>query len=170
MADQSRLLLDAMLGKLTTYLRMCGYDAAYALDRSVDSEGHCPPDSASEPHRDPRVEADDALLALARAEDRRLVTRDAELASRADDALLLETTAVTDQLRELAAAGFDLSLTEPSRCARCNAALERVSEDERTPEYAPAPAETAVWRCRSCEHHFWKGSHWDDVDETLESL
>ncbi|MFW6382904.1 MAG: Mut7-C RNAse domain-containing protein, partial [Haloferacaceae archaeon] len=25
-------MLDAMLGKLATYLRMCGYDAAYVLD------------------------------------------------------------------------------------------------------------------------------------------
>ena len=27
-----RVLLDAMLGKLATYLRMCGHDAAYAPD------------------------------------------------------------------------------------------------------------------------------------------
>jgi len=33
-----RLLLDTMLGKLATYLRMCGYDAAYALDEGVESD------------------------------------------------------------------------------------------------------------------------------------
>ena len=33
-----RLLLDAMLGKLATYLRMCGHDAAYALDRGVEAD------------------------------------------------------------------------------------------------------------------------------------
>jgi len=27
---RDHLLLDVMLGKLATYLRMCGYDAAYA--------------------------------------------------------------------------------------------------------------------------------------------
>jgi uncharacterized protein with PIN domain len=50
----ARLLVDATVG-LATYLRMCGHDAAYALDRGV--------------------EADDALLELARIEERRLVTR-----------------------------------------------------------------------------------------------
>jgi hypothetical protein len=44
------LLLDVMLGKLATYLRMCGYDAAYAVERGI--------------------EADDALLARADAEGR----------------------------------------------------------------------------------------------------
>jgi uncharacterized protein with PIN domain len=33
----TRLLLDAMLGNLATYLRMCGYDAADATDRGVEA-------------------------------------------------------------------------------------------------------------------------------------
>jgi uncharacterized protein with PIN domain len=143
-----RLLLDAMCGKLATYLRMCGHDAAYALDRGV--------------------EADDRLLALARAEDRRLVTRDRGLAARAEDAILVESKAVHDQLRELAAAGVDLTLPdEPARCGRCNAPLEQLPEDATTPEYAPESSVEAVWRCPDCGQHFWKGSHWADVRETL---
>ncbi|PSQ40099.1 hypothetical protein BRD13_00720 [Halobacteriales archaeon SW_5_70_135] len=55
-----RLLLDAMCGGLRAPLRMCGHDTAYALDRDV--------------------EADDRLLALAREEERTLITRDRELA------------------------------------------------------------------------------------------
>ena len=145
-----RLLLDAMLGKLATYLRMCGYDAAYALDRGV--------------------EPDDEILALARAEGRFVLTRDVLLARRAERSLLLTERDVTDQLRELADAGFDLSLTDPSRCSACNGELVRVGEGEETPEYAPSPAETAVWRCRSCGQRYWKGSHWEDVEERLAGL
>jgi uncharacterized protein with PIN domain len=142
-----RLLCDAMCGNVAVYLRMCGHDAAYALNRGV--------------------EADDRLLELARAEDRRLVTRDRQFAARADDAILLRSTDVRDQLRELADAGVDLTLTdEPERCGQCNAPVERV-EAEPTPEYAPDPGETGVWRCVECGQHFWKGSHWDDVRETL---
>ncbi|RBI64578.1 hypothetical protein DMJ13_08900 [halophilic archaeon] len=144
-----RLLLDAMLGKLSTYLRMCGYDAAYALDRSVED--------------------DDAVLALAREEGRTLLTRDAALATRAGDALLLESKEVTDQLRELRAAGWTLSLDDPSRCSACNGALERVESGE-TPEHAPDVDERRVWRCRNCGQHFWKGSHWESVEETLSEL
>ena len=49
-----------MCGKLATYLRMCGHDTAYALDRGVED--------------------DDALLAIAEAEGRTPVTRDREVA------------------------------------------------------------------------------------------
>ena len=144
-----RLLLDAMCGGVRAHLRMCGHDAAYALDRDV--------------------EADDALLRIAREEDRTLVTRDAALAARVDDAVRLDSTDGTDQLRELAAAGVDLTLSdEPTRCGACNGPVER--SDGPTPEYAPAPDEVAVWRCRDCGRCFWKGSHWDRVAETLSGV
>lgn len=167
MAERPRLLLDVMLGKLATYLRMCGYDAAYALDRDAEGSESSDSSSAKEPPFDPR--ADDDLLALARAEDRLVLTRDTRLAERADESLLLESLDVVGQLRELDAAGFDLALSEPSRCARCNGTLESVFEGP-TPEYAPEPTERPVWRCRSCGRYYWKGSHWDDVEETLSSL
>jgi len=151
MSDRDPLLLDAMLGKLATYLRMCGYDAAYALDRDA--------------------EADEELLALAATEGRRLVTRDEGLARNVDGAVLLTEREVTDQLRELAAAGFALELSdEPVRCGTCNAPVERVDRTEPTPEYAPDPGEENVWRCRDCGQHFWKGSHWADMAETLAEL
>ena len=151
MTDGDPLVLDAMLGKLATYLRMCGYDAAYALDRDA--------------------EADADLLALAETEGRRLVTRDAELAGKRADAVLLTEREVDDQLRELVAAGFELELSEePVRCGTCNAPVEPVDRTEPTPEYAPDPAETAVWRCRDCGQHFWKGSHWADVADQIREL
>jgi uncharacterized protein with PIN domain len=142
------LLIDAMLGKLATYLRMCGYDTAYALDRGL--------------------EADERLLELAREEDRLLVTRDSALASRADG-LRISSLDVTDQLRELATAGFALDLSEPARCAECNGELVAVNETEGTPEYAPEPTEMPVWRCPDCGQYFWKGSHWASVRKTLEA-
>jgi uncharacterized protein with PIN domain len=145
------LLLDVMLGKLATYLRMCGYDASYAGERGV--------------------EADDRLLAVASTEGRRLVTRDVALAGRTEDAVLVKSRDPTEQLRELATAGFALELApEPRRCSGCNGPLEPVDWMEPTPEYAPDPGETDTWRCRDCGQHFWKGSHWDDVAATLDSL
>jgi len=146
-----RLLLDAMCGGVRAHLRMCGHDAAYALDRGV--------------------EADDELLDIARAEGRRIVTRDRELAARADEAVLLTERETEGQLRELAAAGVPLELAaEPARCGRCNGPVDVVAAGETTPEYAPDPTETDVWRCRDCGRCFWKGSHWDDVRETLAGL
>jgi len=152
--DRPRLLLDDMLGTLSRYLRMCGYDAAYPL---AEGDGDRTPD--------------DELLALARAEGRRVLTRDRQLAARAADALLLTARDVEAQLAELDAAGFELRLPdEPVRCGTCNARLDAVAPDEPTPEYAPDPATTPVWRCPACGQHFWKGSHWADVRETLSEI
>lgn len=147
-----------MLGKLATYLRMCGYDAAYALDRGI--------------------ERDEALLAVARDENRILLTRDRSLADRAaaesngetlPGSVLLFEREVTDQLRELLDVGFDLSLADrPTRCGRCNGQFERPTSDASRPEYVPE--QDPVWRCRDCEQWFWKGSHWDDVAARLEDV
>ena len=139
-----RLLLDVMLGKLTTYLRMCGYDAVYAGDEGL--------------------EADDEIGARARSGGRTLVTRDRELAAGTDDALLLDSKEIEDQLAECAAAGLELGLPEePDRCSVCNG---RVVVAEARPEHAPDEVAT-VWRCPDCGHYFWKGSHWERVRETL---
>ncbi|WP_276254341.1 Mut7-C RNAse domain-containing protein [Halomontanus rarus] len=154
-------LVDVMCGGLVSYLRMCGYDTAYAGDRNL--------------------EVDDDLLAVARSERRTILTRDVALAARAEDAdtggnagadvdaILLESLAVEDQLVELEEAGVRLELAdEPTRCGRCNGRLERVTETpDSTPEYAPDPGEERVWWCRDCGQWFWTGSHWDRVRETL---
>ena len=151
-----RLLLDAMLGKLATYLRMCGYDAAYVLD-GVD-------DPAGGP-------TDDEILATARRSERTVTTRDRELAARADDALCIQSRDVPDQLGELRAAGYELSLEAiPTRCGVCNGPVRPVGDGESLPAYAPDPAGTDCFRCRDCEQVFWKGSHWEDVRATLQSV
>ena len=141
-------LLDAMCGKLAVYLRMCGHDAAYALDRGVED--------------------DDRLRDLDRGEGRTLITRDVDLAERTDRSILLRSRDVRDQLHELTVAGVDLTLAaEPTRCGNCNGTLEAIEEDETTPEYAPDPSEQSVWRCAECGQCFWRGSHWERVAKVL---
>ncbi|ELZ03744.1 Mut7-C RNAse domain-containing protein [Natrialba aegyptia] len=164
-----QFLLDTMCGGLVSYLRMCNYDTVYAGDRNL--------------------EADDDVIAAARADDRTIVTRDSELANRAADAILLTAHEVDEQLAQLHEAGVELELPpEPAVCGRCNGRLERVDPSESTPEYAPEPGAfesetpaagrddgssrsstgpTPVWRCQSCGQYFWRGSHWERVGETL---
>lgn len=170
-AAPPRVLLDVMCGKLATYLRMCGYDAAYALDRDV--------------------EADDRVLSIAASEDRLLITRDRELAARAADSLLLTEREVIDQLREVAAAGYPVALAaEPDRCGACNGPVERigaagvaVDPDDR-PEYVPDDVGVPpggdsgtsdadlrpAWRCRDCGRWFWKGGHWESVAARIDGI
>jgi len=148
---EQKLLLDAMVGKLAPYLRMCGYDAVYCLDEDI--------------------EADDLILDYAQEDGRTIVTRDRSLAARSDEAVLLESKDVRDQLREFDTAGFELELSEtPERCGRCNGPVRGIDSDEETPEYAPDPTAINLWRCEECGQYFWKGSHWDDVAETLDEI
>ncbi len=143
-----RLLCDLMLGKLAVYLRLCGFDAAYAGDRGVED--------------------DDRLRRLAREEGRILLSRDAELVARTADAIRLTELDVAGQLAELRAAGVELTVADrPSRCGRCNAPVEPVPDGASRPDYAPAPGEFDCWRCTACGQHFWKGSHWDRMRELL---
>jgi len=145
-----RFLCDAMLGTLATYLRMCGYDTAYALDCGL--------------------EADDALLEWARSEDRTLVTRSQRLADRAEDAIHVAAHEPLEQVRELREAGLEVSLpAEPTRCSRCNGRLVG-AVDEPRPDYAPPPTERPAWRCVDCGQFYWRGSHWEDVGERLDSV
>ena len=148
MARSPRVLVDAMCGTLATYLRMCGYNALYALDRGV--------------------EADDELAALADETDRTLVTRDRALAARVDDSVRLTERDVLDQLRELDAAGYPVELAdEPTRCGACNGPVERVEPDAPRPSYVPSDGPTRYWQCHDCGQWFWKGSHWAAVAERL---
>ena len=150
-----RLLLDSMLGKLATYLRMCGYDTAYVLD-------------GLDPAEDP---GDDAIAERARASGRTIFTRDRDLAAQADAALLLRSREIEEQLSELDAAGYDLTLDdEPARCGSCNGPVDAVNAGASVPGYAPDPAATECWRCSECGQVFWKGSHWEDVQSTLDSV
>ncbi|MDS0297972.1 Mut7-C RNAse domain-containing protein [Halogeometricum sp. S1BR25-6] len=151
-SNADSLLLDSMLGKLATYLRMCGYDAAYVLDDGPDP-------------------GDDAVLERAREEGRTLVTRDERLAARADESVLLSSKAVTDQLAEFAAAGYSPRLGDrPTRCGSCNGPVAPVDAGESVPEYAPDPDERPLWRCRDCGQVFWRGSHWADVAARLDAV
>lgn len=148
--ETDRLLCDVMLGKLAVYLRLCGFDTVYAGDREI--------------------EADDRIAAMANREDRRLCTRDTELADRVSGAILLTEREVDAQLTELREAGVELTVADPPRyCGRCNGDLLSVTPDADTPGYAPDPSETDCWRCQACGQVFWKGSHFERMRATVES-
>ncbi|MFB6197170.1 MAG: Mut7-C RNAse domain-containing protein, partial [Halobacteriaceae archaeon] len=123
-------------------------DAAFALDRGV--------------------ERDEEIRDLSLKENRILVTRDRDLATRTQDAILLTSKSIEGQLEELESLGFDVSLEPRSpRCSACNDVLKRVSEAEDTPDDAPDPDSQVVWLCETCESFYWKGSHWESVQDRL---
>jgi uncharacterized protein with PIN domain len=142
------LLADAMLGRLAHWLRLAGYDTIYARDWS-----------------------DHQIVARARAEGRLVLTRDRGLARRRGiDCLLLDSQDLEGQLEEVRQAlGPPPADLEP-RCPTCNGMLREIAKDEvreRVPPYVYRTYERFRY-CVHCDQLYWPGSHWKDVQSTLE--
>ncbi|HKY31004.1 MAG TPA: Mut7-C RNAse domain-containing protein [Candidatus Polarisedimenticolia bacterium] len=141
-----RFLADAMLGRLATWLRLLGLDAAYA----------------------PRLE-DLELIRRARAEGRILLTRDRALAGRRAARggrlrlLLVSADRVEEQIREVAAAAGIRAegLTPLSRCSVCNEPTRPAGPEEvagLVPPYVLA-TQARFSRCPACNRVFWRATH-----------
>lgn len=146
-----RFLLDTHLGKLATYLRMLGIDAAYSNDAD-----------------------DDALAQIAAAEERVLLTRDRGLLKRK---LLVYGYCVrnSEPRSQLIAVLHRYHLHHSvrlwSRCLRCNGLLEPVEKALIDEQLEP---KTRLYydqfeRCSSCGQVYWQGSHHEQMQKFVES-
>lgn len=151
MGDENlRLLADGMLGRLTRWLRLLGYDTAY--------DNH----------------ADDTELARrARAEGRILLTRDRELARRRGlRTLLIQSEVLEEQVQEVQNALGLPPHPALSRCAVCNTVLEPVTPAEiadLVPPYV-LRTQTEFHRCPGCGRTYWPGTHLDTMYAQLGHL
>jgi len=139
LAPPPGLLTDGMLGRLTRWLRVLGYDTVYAPD------------------------VDDAeLLRRARAEDRVLLTADRALAARRGArTLLVEVEDLAGQLRQVRAALGPPPGDEFSRCVACNGELVKVDKSmlaDRVPPHVFA-TQQEFYRCPDCGRIYWPGTH-----------
>jgi uncharacterized protein with PIN domain len=149
----TRFLVDRMLGTLTRYLRFMGYDTLSACDiGSGDSR------------------EDTQLLALAEAEDRILLTHDAELARRGGRrAVYVREKDVDAQLAHLIREGFIARQLPMSRCSLCNTPLREATPDEvADAAYTPVQKEGFVffW-CQHCRRLYWNGSHQKRLEQRI---
>lgn len=145
-----RFLCDEMLLRLARLLRAAGYDTRLA-----------------------QGERDAELLALARAENRVLVTRDKRLAADAHPrAVLVEGRGAHAEAESLAAAlPIDWRLAPFSRCLVDNAPLrdaEPADLSRMPPEAHGLPGPFRA--CPACGRVYWPGSHVRRLDERLGQL
>jgi uncharacterized protein with PIN domain len=143
-------IADAQLARLARLLRFAGYDTLYR-----------------------NAWEDAALVGLARAEQRSVLSRDRALLMHRDVASgsYVREDDPRLQLRELAARlRLDLTAERPVRCIACNAALRPVAKAEVAERLPPRTREhfEAFWSCRGCERIYWRGSHWKRMRDTIE--
>jgi uncharacterized protein with PIN domain len=140
-------LADAMLGRLAKWLRLLGYDTAYAGE-----------------------ESDQRIAARARAESRVLLTRDREMARRRGiRCLLVHSQDLDEQLEQVLSAFGQPPGELAPRCPRCNASLIEISPQAaraRVPAYV-FQEHRCFHRCPACDRVYWPGSHWARIEETL---
>lgn len=147
-----QFISDAMLGRLTRWLRILGHAVFY--DQAL---------------------SDDQILSLAQAKNWILLTRDHELHQRAQHqstlCLYLKGHTISDKLVEIArqfSLSFHLDATV-SRCALCGACLTQVDKTAIQTEIPPGTLSrfTVFWQCESCSKVYWQGSHWNRISQTL---
>lgn len=148
-----------MLGSLARKLRIFGFDTLYF------AEGD-----------------DDLLEALARRENRVILTSDKALfmqsSRRGVAAFLVEGT--TDKARLISvriqaapAVSFRIGGRQASRCAVCNGELEVIGRQDLGSATIPARVlsrHRLFYRCTSCSRFFWHGRHWERLRRLSYSL
>ncbi|MEM3833638.1 MAG: Mut7-C RNAse domain-containing protein [Thermoprotei archaeon] len=150
-----KFLTDGMLGKLTRFLRILGFDTIYF-----------------------RGTNDNELLTISQKDNRILITRDRELHQRAIKmnikSILITETSLKNQLLQIVSKlniSLDLDTAE-TRCPLCNTKLEHISKYEiknKIPEKIFASHEE-FWICKKCNKIYWMGSHWKSINKTILSV
>ncbi|WP_287261669.1 Mut7-C RNAse domain-containing protein [Methanothrix sp.] len=127
--------MDHMLMRLGRWLRLAGHDV-----------------------ENPRSMSDVDLIAQA-GDRRTLLTRDRSLAELCERegvrCILIRSSDIDEQLREVRGRGIDLSLN-PERCTICNGGLLDMGNGR--------------WMCSECGKIYWRGSHWRGIEARLRSL
>ena len=147
-----KFIADGHLGKLVRDLRLLGVDVVY--DRDAD---------------------DPQLVAVARDQDRALLTRDRRLLmhSAVRHGYYLRSQNPLEQTIEVLRR-FDLApvLTPFSRCLRCNALLEPAEKEKIISQLEPL---TKIYydqfrRCPGCGQVYWSGSHFDKLRKRIQAI
>jgi len=161
-----RFVTDRMLGKLSTWLRILGYDTVYAADIPIKKGDK---------------DEDNAIATFAAREARILLTRDKNLAASARKrgvrCLQIKTAEVMEQLKELLRHNLAINLEPvPVRCSECNARIRKVEAGEedmlKEKSYVPPSmiGKRDFWVCERCGRIYWEGSHWRNMREQLRRL
>jgi hypothetical protein len=152
--EEVKFIADAMLGKLSKWLRILGVDTLYYRKQGIDT-----------------------LLFLAIKENRHILTRKTSLNDRDDlkDRLFfIKDNNSMNQLKEVIE-HYNLQINPDNiftRCLICNQKLKGISPElaqGMVPDYV-AGTEKSFSICPQCKRIFWKGTHFENIQQKIKKL
>jgi uncharacterized protein with PIN domain len=149
-APERKFLCDEMLGALARWLRIIGYDAAYA-----------------------KGGGDAEILAMAVCDGRVLLTRDEQLAERSGGrAVLIRSCDLDEQLAQLRDELGVRYHSDSPRCPLCGNILAIETREEASGHVPENSLRSCggFFRCLGCGHRYWEGSHWKGIMDRLGRL
>ncbi|NQT31897.1 MAG: Mut7-C RNAse domain-containing protein [Deltaproteobacteria bacterium] len=156
MADTPNFIVDCNVGKLARWLRLMGYDARF-FDGNDDSE----------------------LVAIAKAEERVILSRDTRIMKRRlitsgrIKAVLIDSDRPERQIHQVVdTLGLDSRFRPFTICLECNQPLVERGKDEVAELVPPYVFKTQNYfmQCPNCQRLYWRGTHWQSMTKKLESL
>jgi uncharacterized protein with PIN domain len=150
--DGIAFLLDNHLGKLATYLRILGFDAAYQNDLP-----------------------DQTLAEIAAKSGKILLTRDRGLLMRkvVSEGYYVRSLDPKEQLLEILTRYQLFDDIRPfKRCLKCNSELEPVEKEAVIDRLEPLTRRYYhdFHVCPECGQLYWKGSHYEHMQEFINSI
>ena len=147
-----KFILTKELGRLSKWLRILGFDTVYYNQDNLSS-----------------------LIIQALRDERIILTRNQRLPqARGLKIVLIKNEKIKKQVAEILQT-LKIVL-EPemmfSRCILCNTELVYITKDEvkdKVPEYVFNTQEDFL-TCPQCNRIYWQGTHWGNVQETLEEI
>ncbi len=152
MSTAEKLMCDEMLGSLSRWLRLAGYDVLYIRDMD-----------------------DNEVIRYAVDEGRSVITRDRDLSRRLGGrAIPITGLTLDDQLKEFSSV-IDVSgsMGRSARCTICNGVLKAIGRDDlnkKDEEMIPPrvlEVQDIYYKCEICGHFYWRGTHISGIEEKL---
>lgn len=153
--SRPHFLADVMLKKAGRWLRILGFDCEF-----------------------PENEDDDALMVQAANRGLILLTKDEELVARARkggvSVFHVKKVHNSRQVAEIMNA-FKLKMPAkiaPRKCAACNGELGRARKKDVAGKVHKNVLKhyRSFWVCEKCGHVFWKGSHWERIEDEAKNI
>lgn len=146
-----------MLGRLSKWLRLLGYDTLY-LNPAPDTK----------------------LIKIAKEQKRVLLTRDTLLMKRRPikngiiEAILVRDDSWEKQLAQLVSeAGLNpMEFLDYPLCRECNSLIQKIPKEEvkeRVPPYVYQTQDRFGW-CPNCGRYYWQGTHWERITQKLAAI